>query len=50
MLTRGGRVVARIVGEPSGRPQRPGPGLGQGMMTISDDAEHLNDFAEYMPP
>jgi antitoxin (DNA-binding transcriptional repressor) of toxin-antitoxin stability system len=30
--------------------QRPGPGLCKGMMTIvSDDEEHLKDFAEYMP-
>lgn len=44
-LTRGGRVVARIVGErspsPSGR--RPGPGLGKGMLTIvADDDKHLS--------
>ena len=49
-LTREGRVVARIVGEPSGGKQRPGPGLGKGMMTVlADDDEHLSDFAEFMP-
>lgn len=36
---------------PSPQPRlRPPPGLGKGMITIlSDDDEHLKDFAEYMP-
>ncbi|TVS21059.1 MAG: hypothetical protein EA424_00820 [Planctomycetaceae bacterium] len=44
--------VARLVGAPS-KPvasRRPPPGLGKGCITIvSDDDEHLQDFAEYMP-
>jgi antitoxin (DNA-binding transcriptional repressor) of toxin-antitoxin stability system len=51
VITEGDQVVARIVGER--KPllqQRPGPGLCKGMMTIvTDDDEHLKDFAEYMP-
>lgn len=43
-------VVARIVGERLSTQQRPGPGLCKGMITIvTDDDEHLKDFAEYMP-
>ena len=50
MVTAGEQVVARIVGERIARRQRPGPGLAQGMLTIvSDDDEHLRDFAEYVP-
>lgn len=50
ILTTGGRVVARIVGEPSGSKRRPGPGLGKGMLTVlADDDEHLSGFSEYMP-
>lgn len=42
-------VVARIVGELARSEQRPGPGLGRGMISIeADDEEHLKDFAEYM--
>ena len=53
-ITQGQIVVARIVGERSAigqsQPQRPGPGLAKGMLTIvADDEEHLKDFAEYMP-
>ncbi|MGL4550966.1 MAG: type II toxin-antitoxin system Phd/YefM family antitoxin [Gemmataceae bacterium] len=49
-ITEQGRVVARLVGEPSGASQRPGPGLCKGMLTIlEDDEEHLRDFAGYMP-
>jgi antitoxin (DNA-binding transcriptional repressor) of toxin-antitoxin stability system len=49
-VTQGGRVVARIVGERAEGRQRPGPGLGKGMLTVvADDDEHLRDFAEYMP-
>ena len=46
-ITQGDRVVARIVGE---RWERPGPGLAKGIFSIvSDDDDHLKDFAEYMP-
>jgi antitoxin (DNA-binding transcriptional repressor) of toxin-antitoxin stability system len=49
-ITQGGQVVARLVGTQRLVPQRPGPGLCKGMMTIvADDDEHLKDFAEYMP-
>jgi antitoxin (DNA-binding transcriptional repressor) of toxin-antitoxin stability system len=49
-LTRGGRVVARLVSEPCGSMQRPGPGLGKGMLTVlAEDEEHLTGFSEYMP-
>ena len=52
ILTRNQQPVAKLVSEPP-KPQlkqRPEPGLGKGMITIvSDDEEHLQDFAEYMP-
>jgi antitoxin (DNA-binding transcriptional repressor) of toxin-antitoxin stability system len=49
LLTRNDRTVARLVGEAGEMPQ-PVPGRGKGMLTIvSDDDEHLKDFAEYMP-
>ena len=49
-VTQGGRVVARIVGEKAESQRRPGPGLAKGMLTVvSDDDEHLTDFAEYLP-
>jgi antitoxin (DNA-binding transcriptional repressor) of toxin-antitoxin stability system len=48
VLTRDNHPVARLLGEK--KPPRPGPGLGKGMLTIvSDDDEHLKDFAESMP-
>ena len=50
VITEGDQVVARIVGENRPLRQRPGPGLCKGMITIvSEDDEHLKDFAEYMP-
>lgn len=46
----GGRPVARLIVEKQPPRRRPGPGLCKGIITIlSDDDEHLNDFAEYMP-
>jgi antitoxin (DNA-binding transcriptional repressor) of toxin-antitoxin stability system len=49
-ITAGDRVVARLVGE---RSEPRGPrvaGFAKGMMTIlSDDDDHLEDFAVYMP-
>lgn len=52
ILTRNQQPAAKLVREQA-KPQpkqRPGPGLGKGMITIvSDDDEHLKDFAEYMP-
>lgn len=51
VITENDRPVARLVSEqpqPTAK-QRPGPGLGKGMITIvSDDDDHLKDFAEYM--
>jgi len=47
--------VARLVGpvattSPLTSWQRPGPGPLKGMLTIvSEDDDHLKDFAEYMP-
>jgi antitoxin (DNA-binding transcriptional repressor) of toxin-antitoxin stability system len=41
MLTRDDKPVARIIA---------GPGRSEGMLTvISEDDDHLKDFAEYMP-
>jgi antitoxin (DNA-binding transcriptional repressor) of toxin-antitoxin stability system len=49
VLTRGDKPVARIVAGPGEKP-RPVPGRGKGMLTvISEDDDHLKDFAEYMP-
>lgn len=51
VITENRQPVAKLVSEPSPKPRlRPPPGLGKGMITIvSDDDEHLKDFAEYMP-
>ncbi len=49
VITEGERIVARLVGElPEARHRL--PGFAKGILTIvSDDEEHLEDFAEYMP-
>lgn len=49
VLTRDDRPVARLVGSvpPSLRPRQPGLGKGK-LVILSDDDEHLEDFAEYM--
>jgi len=52
VITENNQPVARLVSEkPKVKPGlRPPPGLGKGLITIvSDDDEHLKDFAEYMP-
>lgn len=51
LITENQQTVAKLVSEPVAKPrQRPGPGLGKGMLTIaSEDDDHLKDFAEYMP-
>jgi antitoxin (DNA-binding transcriptional repressor) of toxin-antitoxin stability system len=50
VITQEGRIVARIVGERLERREPRVPGLAKGMLTIvSDDDDHLEDFAEYMP-
>lgn len=52
VITENNQPVAKLVSE-APKPQaglRPPPGLGKGFITIiSDDEEHLKDFAEYMP-
>ena len=50
-ITQRGEPLARVKKAQSAKPRlRPPPGLGKGMITIvSDDDEHLKDFAEYMP-
>ena len=51
VITDDNNPVAKLVGQPSPRSRlRPPPGLGKGMITIvSDDDDHLKDFADYMP-
>jgi len=51
VITDNQQPVAKLVGHPLPASRlRPPPGLGKGMITIvSDDDEHLRDFAEYMP-
>jgi prevent-host-death family protein len=52
VITENNQPVAKLVSEmPKPKPVlRPPPGLGRGFITIvSDDDEHLKDFAEYMP-
>jgi prevent-host-death family protein len=52
VITENNQPVAKLVSEVP-KPKaglRPPPGLGKGFITIvSDDEEHLKDFAEYMP-
>ena len=50
IITENQQTVAKLVSEPSSQPRRrPGPGLGKGILTIiSEDDDHLKDFAEYM--
>ena len=49
LLTWNNHPVARLISEPGEKP-RPVPGRGKGMLTIvSEDDDHLKDFAEYMP-
>ena len=52
VITENNQPVAKLVSEQPKRKLglRPPPGLGKGFITIiSDDDEHLKDFAEYMP-
>ena len=50
VITQNQQPVAKIIGQRPPAPQRRGPGLCKGMITIvADDDEHLKDFAEYMP-
>jgi antitoxin (DNA-binding transcriptional repressor) of toxin-antitoxin stability system len=50
ILTRNQQPVAKLVSEQAPERKPRVPGLGRGMVTIvSDDDDHLRDFAEYMP-
>ena len=50
VITEDDKPVARLMIEQPPQQLRPEPGLLKGWMTIvSDDDEHLKDFAEYMP-
>jgi prevent-host-death family protein len=50
VITENNQPVAKLVSEKPPLPDRPGPGLCKGMISIvADDEEHLKDFAEYMP-
>ena len=50
VITENDRAVAKLVNETPRAGLRPPPGLGKGCITIiSDDDDHLEDFAEYMP-
>ena len=50
VITQGGQVVARLVGELPERRHRLPPGFAKDIMSIVvEDDEHLKDFAEYMP-
>jgi antitoxin (DNA-binding transcriptional repressor) of toxin-antitoxin stability system len=49
LITEGDKTVARLVAEPAGTPKPRQPGSAIGILTIvSEDAEHLEDFREYM--
>ena len=49
VITRGGEPVAKLSSTSEQRPH-PVRGRGRGMLTIiSEDDDHLKDFAEYMP-
>jgi antitoxin (DNA-binding transcriptional repressor) of toxin-antitoxin stability system len=49
VIMRDDKPIARIVRERAEKPH-PVPGRGKGMLTvISDDDEHLKDWAEYLP-
>ena len=50
IITENDRPIATLCAKPDAERKRRVPGLGKGMITIlSDDDEHLDDFAEYMP-
>jgi antitoxin (DNA-binding transcriptional repressor) of toxin-antitoxin stability system len=49
VITRNDQPVARLVGEQPARREPRHPGNCKGMLTIiSEDDEHLRDFADYM--
>lgn len=49
VITRDDRPVARLQSEEESKRKPRKPGSAKGMLTIiSDDDEHLKDFAEYM--
>jgi antitoxin (DNA-binding transcriptional repressor) of toxin-antitoxin stability system len=49
IIMRNDQPVARLVGQPSTKPQ-PVFGRGRGkVIIVSEDDDHLKDFEEYMP-
>ena len=50
IITEDDKPIATLSTKAPAERKRRVPGLGKGMITIlSDDDEHLDDFAEYMP-
>jgi antitoxin (DNA-binding transcriptional repressor) of toxin-antitoxin stability system len=52
LITENHQPIAKLVSQPPEPTHglRPPPGLGKGFITIiSEDEEHLKDFAEYTP-
>ncbi len=50
IITEGDKPIASLVSKVATEKKRRRPGLGKGMITIlSDDDDHLVDFADYMP-
>lgn len=50
VITQGGRIVAKIVGERFEQRQPRVAGFAKGMISIvAEDDDHLKDFSEYMP-
>ena len=50
IITENDKPIATLSTRTPTERKRRVPGLGKGMITIlSDDDEHLDDFAEYMP-
>ena len=50
VITRNSKPIAQLIRMPGDGGPQPIPGRCEGMLTIlSDDDEHLKDWAEYMP-
>ena len=49
LITRNNQPVAKLVGQqqPVRKPRQPGSAKGK-LVTLAEDDEHLQDFAEYM--
>lgn len=49
LVTKNDNIVARVVGERTSLAPRPKAGFLKGkILIVSDDEDHLKDFAEYM--